>query len=517
MHQLGDTAMATASSSTCCSKLEKGKLLAREAAAITVSTRAAIGRLAMEHNWQQARLIPVSGISKGAEAEQRATSALLAVLQVVRPFSKSILSPLGASRADRAHVESFIEVSFKDKAGKVARPDGLIRVTFGKADPWIALVEVKTGKDHLDSDQLNRYFDIAGKNGFDAVITVSNEIAPSPGAHPCEGLKVRSNSKVQVHHFSWTMILAEAVQEKQHRGVSDPEQAWILGELIRYLEHDSSGAMDFDDMGPSWAAVRDGAREGTLSKRGDEVQDIAQQWAQLLRFAALKLGSDVGDDVQEVIPRSLASDPKARAKELVDRLCDTGTMVGTLRAPNTAGDIDIVVDLKARQIVIGSQIEAPDDRGGRARVSWLTRQLRDADPQIVVEAYGKNARNPEIEYLGSASEDATLLLGDNKKDPVKFRLVNRTEMGMNRKTGRKPGFVDSVINAIEYYYSHVLQELTPFQRKATKIEKPAPSAPYLALPDGPQQIDLTREEEIEVVPIAAAPSPAAWSWTSAGT
>lgn len=35
---------------------------------------------------------------------------------------------------------------------------------------------------------------------------------------------------------------------------------------------------------------------------------------------------------------------------------------------------DVVVDLKARQIAVGSEIAAPDDRGGRARVTWLTRQ-----------------------------------------------------------------------------------------------------------------------------------------------
>jgi len=39
--------------------------------------------------------------------------------------------------------------------------------------------------------------------------------------------------------------------QKEHRGVADPGQAWILGELIRYLEHARSGALQFEDMGPS--------------------------------------------------------------------------------------------------------------------------------------------------------------------------------------------------------------------------------------------------------------------------
>jgi hypothetical protein len=147
--------------------------------------------------WQQARIIPVSEIGSTAEAEQRATSALLAVLGIVRPFSKALLSPYGASKADRAQVDCFVEVTFKDANGKAVRPDGLIQVSYGTKAPWIALVEVKTGKSTLDTDQINSYWDVARTEGFDAVLTISNEIAPSPGVHPTVGLKQRSNSKAR--------------------------------------------------------------------------------------------------------------------------------------------------------------------------------------------------------------------------------------------------------------------------------------------------------------------------------
>lgn len=42
--------------------------------------------------WQRSRIIPVSGIANEKEAEQRATSALLAVLSIVRPFSQTLLT-----------------------------------------------------------------------------------------------------------------------------------------------------------------------------------------------------------------------------------------------------------------------------------------------------------------------------------------------------------------------------------------------------------------------------------------
>ena len=49
-----------------------------------------------EDGWQQARLIPTSGIKTQDEAERRATSALLAVLVSVREFAIAVLKPLGA-------------------------------------------------------------------------------------------------------------------------------------------------------------------------------------------------------------------------------------------------------------------------------------------------------------------------------------------------------------------------------------------------------------------------------------
>lgn len=183
---------------------------------------------------QRARLIPVSGIGSVQEAEQRATSALLAVLTVVPDLSDELLGPLGASRAAKATVDAYSEV-IMSLDGRNIRPDGLIRVTYGKSS-WSTLVEVKTGDNTLEADQINAYWDLARGHGIDHILTISNEIAPNPDTHPTEGLKVRSNSRVGVSHLSWTAILSDAIRIQQHTGVQDPEQAWILGELIRYLQ-----------------------------------------------------------------------------------------------------------------------------------------------------------------------------------------------------------------------------------------------------------------------------------------
>jgi hypothetical protein len=443
----------------------------------------------------QARLIPVSGIGSDVEAEQRAASAFLAVLGVVRDLSSELLSPLGASRAQRATVECFTEVVYSFE-GKRIRPDGLIRVSYGTS-AWSALVEVKTGTNTLEVDQLNTYWDLARANSIDQLLTISNEIAATPGAHPTPGLKVRSTSKVPVSHLSWSRILTSAIRLRDHKGVSDPEQAWILSELIRYLEHPSSGALAFNDMGPNWVAVRDAARSGTLNRKSEGIDDLCARWDQLLQYIALRLSSETGSNVTPVLPKQ-QRDPRSRQTALIDSLAGRGIVDGALRIPNTAGDLEVVADLRGQTVMIATEIMAPQDRGAKGRVSWLVGQLKDAPTNLTVEAYAKNVRTGIAAPFATVRDDRVALLGPDKKDPHKFRLVIRTTMGAARKAGTRQSFIESVIQAVGLFYGGVLQDITPWQ----------PPAPRLSpTPNAPASVTTTEERPIESQPSLIAPDP----------
>lgn len=435
----------------------------------------------MADGFQLARLIPVSGISNATEAEMRATSALLAVVSIVRDLSVAMFSPLGASAARKAQVETFIETKFKLRDGTVVRPDGLVQITYGSST-WRALVEVKTGDNPLQADQLLNYLNVAREQGIDAVVSISNEIGVGT-EHPCEGVRVKANSRVRLAHLAWTEIIALAVRAKVHRGVSDPEQAWILGELIRYLEHPASGALDFTDMGVHWIAVRDGARAGTLHKTGEELRAVVHRWDQLVRFAALQLGSSTGVDVQPVVPRAHA-DPRVRFGHLADELAGAGLLDATIRIPGSAGDVRVVADLRARQLTASSEIAAPGDRRNRGRVGWLLRQLgHDTPPDLVVEAWPRQARQPITIPLDEARHDPELLLDPDKRDILRFRVVQRAEMGQNRKDGgRSPGFIQSVTGLVDGFYGRVLQQIVPWT-----------PAPPRARPTPARSQELSRE------------------------
>src|SRR5690606_30234047 len=151
-----------------------------------------------------------------------------------------------------------------DKDGKTHIPDGAIVVERGKTR-WVCLVEVKTGDGKLTAEQVTRYIDIAKTEGFDAVLTLSNEITASVDDLPVVIDKRRLKS-TPVKHLSWWRVITEAVVQRRYRKVEDPDQDWILGELIAYLDHEASGASGFEDMGALWVKARDAAHAGTLRR-----------------------------------------------------------------------------------------------------------------------------------------------------------------------------------------------------------------------------------------------------------
>lgn len=422
-----------------------------------------------ESMWKRARLIPVAGIRGDREAEQRATSALLAVLSIVRDLSHELLTSMGASSAAKATVETYIEVTL-DAKGKAVRPDGVIRVAYGKR-LFTALVEVKTGDNRLNKDQLNAYWQSARQAGYDHVITISNEIAPA-GAHPVDGLRVQKNSPVQISHLSWVRILATALRLKNHIGVDDPEQAWILGEFVRYLQHDASGVLPLADMGSSWTAIRDAARAGTLNRRTVGLRDVARKIDEMHTFAALMLSTEIGEDV-EVIHAKAIRDRPTRIDSFLKAMIEGDAVVGRLRIPHTAGDIFTEIDFRAQQMTASVDVKAPEDKGARGRIGWMVSQLGEADGRVVVEAYAKNARVPVSALLDSVREDRSVLLGNQKSEPHRFVVKRRVAMPQGRKsTSRKLGVVDGYMELLAGFYEGVVQDLTPWQQPAPRRKAP---------------------------------------------
>ncbi|MCC2317115.1 hypothetical protein [Cellulomonas chengniuliangii] len=420
-----------------------------------------------ENSWHEARLIPTSGINGAEEQERRATSALLAVMSAVREFGRTLTKPYGAMAGN---VETYIEVPFL-LGDKKLFPDGLIRVSRGQKS-WTALVEVKTGSNQLATEQLENYLDIAREQGFDAVLTISNEIPAVPGQHPTKVDK-RKLRKVALHHLSWTQVLSEAVMQKEFRGVADPDQAWILGELIRYLEHPRSGAMEFDDMGESWVAVRDSVKASTLRATDKGVDAVAARFDALLRFVSLSLGRQLGAEATPVLTRKELGEPSFRTQTLVTELAASGTFAGGIRIPGTVADIMVTADLRAGTVSCHLDVEAPREGRPTTRVNWLVRQLKNAPETLRIEARAAHSRGPgAAELLRDVRENPASLVADPAKELRGFRIAMTVPMGTKRGRGRG-AFIDSVQDAVDAFYAEVVQHLKAWSAAPPRLRTEA--------------------------------------------
>ena len=461
----------------------------------------------VEQAWHEARLIPTSGINGAEEQERRATSALLAVLSAVREYGRALLKPFGAPAGP---VEAYIEVPFV-LGEKKLYPDGLVRVARGSRS-WTALVEVKTGSNELATEQLENYLDIAREQGFDAVITISNEIPAVAGQHPTKVDK-RKLRKVALHHLSWSQVLAEAVMQKEFRGVADPDQAWILGELIRYLEHSRSGALEFDDMGESWTAVRDAVAAGTLRASDKGIATVVARFDALLRFASLSLGRRLGTEVVPVLSRKEQADPTLRAAALTQQLCSSGQLSGGIRIPDTVGQLVVTADLRAGRVTCHVDLAAPGAGRPTTRVNWLVRQLKNAPDTARVECFTAHSRGSSAaELLRTVRDNPASLLTDPTREVRSFRVATSTTLGTKRGRGRG-AFIDSVLAAVDGFYADVLGDLKAWSATPPKLRQQAPvevedfeptrpaslaSTDYSSQ-DGPTDADPTEGQDVPAV------------------
>ena len=426
-----------------------------------------------EKAWLPARLIPTSGIRGERERETRATSALLSVLGAVDEFGKSILRRRFGAPAGT--VEAYVEVPLKIADGTVVRPDGLVRVRRG-GRTWVALFEVKTGTAELEREQVESYLDAAREHDFDAVVTISNQIVPATGDHPVS-VSRRKLRRVDLHHISWVALLTEAVMEHEHRGVADPDQAWILGELIAYLEHPGSGAMRFEDMGRHWTTIRDNAKSGTLGRHDDGVDDVITRWDELSRYLCLELGRELGTDVRQIIPRQDRKDVERRRARAAKTLADDGVLECVLRVPAAVADIAIRAELKTRTVSASVEVDAPGEGRPRTRVNWLVRQLRDGAPdELRVDVKFESRSTGTSALLGTLVEQPeAVLLDDRRASPRAFQVTLTRDMGMARGTGQR-SFIGSISSLVNDFYRTVVQNIDTWKPRAPRLPERAESA-----------------------------------------
>ena len=426
----------------------------------TTVPKAAKVNLADNPSWRHARLFSVTGLRNDQEREVRATATLLSVMAQVPEFGRRLTARFNAPAGT---IQTFAEASFKHGDSKV-RPDGVLRVArAGRI--WTALIETKTGGNPLRADQVEAYLKVAAQNGYETVITLSNDLALD-NEHPLDVDK-RLLRKVALRHLSWAEVAHEADMLCHHDGVANPVHAWLLSELLHYLRQDNAGCQGFRDMGGAWVPVRNAVTTGTLRLGDRRAMQVAESWEKLIRQLCLRLSGKTGMTIAPVLRKRRDGDASVRRLQTVTSLVETGRMNAEIRMPSAAGPVLLEADLRTGQIETTVEIPAADRARPLTRVQWLLRQLNQAPPELRVEALTSGHNTGPCDLLANLISEPGLLVPGDAQQITTFRLTLPSGMGTKRGT-EETGFVRSIDNAMDRFHQEILQALKPDTTPATE-------------------------------------------------
>jgi hypothetical protein len=299
------------------------------------------------------------------------------------------------------------------------------------------------------------------------VLTISTQITANSTESPVtvDGRKLRRTS---LWHFSWWRVLTEAVVQQRYHRITDPDQEWVLRELIHYLSSEASGAVGFEDMGENWVPVRKAAHDGTLRPSDGMARDVAERWEQFTNYLTLSLSQELGATVTSQRPRNQTT--PARLDEIVKALASSGELRSTLRIPDAVGPVEIRADLRSRETFTSVAMDAPREGRSKSRFNWLLRQLKDAPDDLRIEAAFPNARFTTAATLGAVRNDPAPLCypPEPSREPKSFVLARARPMGQKR--GRSEGsFVRETSAQTVTFYRDFVQNLRPWQAPAPKL------------------------------------------------
>ncbi|GGW10767.1 stress response protein, TerZ- and CABP1 [Streptomyces libani subsp. rufus] len=422
--------------------------------------RAAKKSLAEHDSWREARLFPVSALKSDRDREARATSVLLSVMAQVPEFGRRLVAGFGAPAG---RMETFVEVSLPH-GDTPRRPDGVVRVErAGKL--WTALVETKTNGNGLKSEQVQAYMDIAARRGYEAVITLSNDVALE--GSPLVDVKVdgRRKHKVALWHLSWAEVTYHAQLLIRHEGVGNAAHAWLLQELLHYLQHENSGCHGFQNMGPAWVPVRNGIDDETLCQGDPRVLDVVESWERLIRQVCLGLGGELGRKVLPVQRGKRGSDPRELRRDQADHLCLQGRLQAELRIDGASGVLSVGADLRTGRLRVSTDIPAPDQGYPLTWAKRLVRRLAEAPADLHIETLvDGETGGPRGTLEKLRPEPADLLPRADGARITGFRLSLIKGMGSGRGNA-ETGFIRSVDDAVQRFYGSVV---VPFDRAARR-------------------------------------------------
>ena len=429
-----------------------------------MSTRRADKDNAQGPSGQRAALFPA--LSEGSK-EKRAVSILLACMEHVPEFARSLLQGQGAPLGKRSRLEAWTEAGPVGKKGS-DRPDGRVEIESSRGQKWMALLEAKIGKANLDGAQIEAYLAEGRAAGADALITISNDFAVLANHHPTYRGKIPKG--MALLHWSWSSILTKCRLLTDGGEIEDSDHRRVIEHLVRFLSHPSTGVTRFDRMPASWKEITDAVSAGAGVRKGsDEALEVAAAWIQETRDLGLQLTELLHQPVPVKLSRAERDDPTVFLNRVLDGLCNEQGLEIEYSIPDGVSSLKVWADLRGKTLTSSMTIGSPEDRKtAKARVNWLLRQLAKTreDGIHIRAAYG---RREDIQVaLAKVREDPGELAKDDPKIcPSRFEVKLISDLG--RKMEGPKTMVQALETHVPEFYTQVGQYLRAWVPSAPRV------------------------------------------------
>ena len=425
-------------------------------------------------HWQRANLIPAY---RDTQKELRIVSILLAGMSIVPPLAETILWRCDEKMPKRSRLRTFTEIEFPSNDDNTHdRPDGLVVVELGRKRRWTALIEAKVENKPIDEKQIERYAEISKRFGIDAVVTLSNQLAPLATHLPYQVPRRNQSFKnIRFYHLSWISILTDLSVILRETDNLDREQAIVLEEMACYFEHANSGVRRLDQMNSEWKDLVNGFfHDQPYTVESDEIRNTVAFWQQKERDISLLLTQAIGKRVGISLSRKYRRDPLIRLTEACKTLLKSKELQFVFDIPNASSNLTATANFQKRTIACSMAINAPDRPQYRTRVNWLLRQLKDIDDvnsgHILIRALWSGRLNDTQSSLNEVRDDLSCLSHDKSGvAPTGFEISKTRDLGARFSSRKK--ILREVESLIPEFYEEIGQNLTPWQAAPPPIKK----------------------------------------------
>jgi len=451
----------------------------------------------------RARMIP----SPRSKPELIATSSLLAVIGSVDEFGTRFLRQIGGPSYKnlQSYMHTYCEVPASVLLGGAGaslaqdppwgihdRPDGIIVVSRNRT--WSALVEVKVGQGRLEPDQLAAYHEMAKHFGFDAVVTISNEVGSASGAPPKSalcGVRPADLKKIPIVHIQWRRLLGDAVtlyRKDLEDNVADPDQDWILGQWIQYVMDERSDVLVAASLGDGWNEVIQLARKRMLQLDSSPLHSVVEAWRDVAREIAFRLRVQ-GVALTPRLSRKEVADPQLVRDRLHKEAVESGTLSMSWKCASPVDVLHCVVDLSARDVRYFFEVTDFAGKSSGARVMSWASQIDPTTARGVI--LRPKWRKPAIETplmldqcTGARDLSAYLTTkGVSSTDGAPVRMRIEWHLAIEGRSGRKgQEHLRQVLKGMQSFYGHVIAglrsvETMPVQARVSRVQPDAMGDP----------------------------------------